>query len=545
VLLLLAGVGAAALALRLWGISGEDLWIDEIASRDSTRSPLAEAMRWAALADVHPPGYVLLLRIWTALLTDADLALRSLSVLAGLSTVLLLPLLLLRSGAGTVRALAAGSLLAVHAGHVHFSQEVRAYPLMGLWALLFVWAASALLRRPGIRRATVLAVAAGAGLWLHHVCWLVLFGAALGVGWLAGADRGRVRWLGIGLAGGAALATPWTPILLHQATGLPEGFSAHLRRPLDLEAFATVLGPWGGLQSAWAPPAGAVLWLSLLLAVARWREPGEARGPGASAPPLLRPLLLLGAAAAVAATVLPALIPATPLQEGLLARVMLPGCLLAAALPACVALAVECAGWLRQRFGGASAAADHSTVAVAMWTLAGAGLLSLAAVASGRMGIPRNLLPLVPLAAMATGAGLAWGPGIARKASVGCAVALVLLGSWSALGHSDRVQPRPAFRAALEAARAGGARSVAVNSPFDEPAVRHAAGLLGMPSGFVRAASSPVRLGAGEAMILTRSPGCSPDARPLQAVTDLQGRPIPLLRITRMRAVCLVETSPP
>ncbi len=540
--MLLAGVVVAALVLRLWGIAGEDLWIDEVISRDSAKRPLGVSLRWIALADVHPPGYVFLLAGWTALLSDGDLWLRALGLSAGLATVALVPFLMLRAGAGALQALAGGLLLAVHAGHVHYSQEVRSYPLLGLWALLLCWAASALLRSPGRRRAVVLALVAGVGLWLHHVAWILLFGLAFGAGALGKLDRGRTRWLGLGLAGGATAASPWVAVLLHQALGLPAGFSSHLRRLYSFDTFFRELGPWGGLPWDTAAAAGALLWICLLLLV--WRSWGgsEVRAREVEPPPLSVPLLLMGAVSVGAAAILPAVLPATPLQEGLLARVMLPGCVLAALLPAGLAAAGATGRFLRLRFAGDRAEAeDADLLRVVTWALAGSVLLGSVAVATGRLGLPRNFLHLVPLAAVATGGGISWGPGLSRRAALLCAAGLVLVGLWSALGHSWQIQPRPAFREALLAARAAGARSAVVHSRFDEPAAQHGAELLGLPEGFVRPAGPVVRLGAEEALLLTRTRPCRPDAPMLEDMTDEMGRPVRPARISSMRGLCLVE----
>jgi mannosyltransferase len=85
--LMLAVVLLAGLMLRLQTASTRSIWFDEAWSWRMSRFPLAELIERTA-ADVHPPLYYLLLKAWTALFGDSPLAMRSMSALFGVLTIL-------------------------------------------------------------------------------------------------------------------------------------------------------------------------------------------------------------------------------------------------------------------------------------------------------------------------------------------------------------------------------------------------------------------------------------------------------------------------
>ncbi len=132
---------------RCLGIAGRSLWFDEASSWwMATRFGGIELLDRCA-ANVHPPLYYLLLAGWTAIWGDSPFALRLLSVLAGLGTVIGGALLTAEVAAGPTgvnadmpgppaRArqpgarslgLAAAALLATNTGQLTWSQEIRMY----------------------------------------------------------------------------------------------------------------------------------------------------------------------------------------------------------------------------------------------------------------------------------------------------------------------------------------------------------------------------------------------------------------------------------
>lgn len=129
----LAAVTVLALAVRFHGITLPAIWYDEAFSVLLARHEPWQI--WSITArDVHPPLYYLVLHYWMILFGDGALAVRSLSVIADVGTVLLS--IKLMSLVATRRATwMAALLLALLPISVRYSQEARMYTLLGLWLM--------------------------------------------------------------------------------------------------------------------------------------------------------------------------------------------------------------------------------------------------------------------------------------------------------------------------------------------------------------------------------------------------------------------------
>ena len=123
-LILLLGLG-----LRLWRIDAA-LWYDEAFSAWLARLPLTSLVE-AALGDVHPPLYYLILAgvTWPG---HSEAALRLPSLLAGLGLIWLVYRLALALGQSRNTALVAALLCAISPFQVYYSQEARPYALVML-----------------------------------------------------------------------------------------------------------------------------------------------------------------------------------------------------------------------------------------------------------------------------------------------------------------------------------------------------------------------------------------------------------------------------
>ena len=145
--------------LRLSQLSFQPLWWDEGFSLYFATETPARLLELTSL-DIHPPLYYLLLQGWLATVGIGALTARGLSVLVGVVT---LPLawVVARGFVGRRAAWWTLWLLAISPLHVYYSQEVRMYSLLVLWALLAVWAWQ-------VRRWLLLGLAVGAGLLTHY-----------------------------------------------------------------------------------------------------------------------------------------------------------------------------------------------------------------------------------------------------------------------------------------------------------------------------------------------------------------------------------------
>jgi len=140
-MLVLALLLTGGIALRLAGITRQDLWLDEAFSTYVAAHQFPQILTFITGSDAHPPLYYLVLHVWM-LLGQSVLILRLLSVLASVGSVLLTYDLGRRLASQTA-ALVAASLMSVSAFQVWYGQEVRMYA----WTTLAVLAAACALVR--------------------------------------------------------------------------------------------------------------------------------------------------------------------------------------------------------------------------------------------------------------------------------------------------------------------------------------------------------------------------------------------------------------
>lgn len=196
-----------ALALRLWGLTAQSLWLDEAISAELARLSPRDIVA-AAAADVHPPGYYLLLRGW-ARLGDGPAMLRLLSTLCSTASVALLGIVGARL-VGRPAALVAALLCALSEFQLEYAHEVRMYALLGCLSLVATGALLAL-DGPRWRRALLVYIVTGAALfYVHYHGAFVLLAHACVV-----SPTARRRFVAAG-ALIAVLCLPWAPILLRQ-----------------------------------------------------------------------------------------------------------------------------------------------------------------------------------------------------------------------------------------------------------------------------------------------------------------------------------------
>lgn len=131
--------------LRLFHLSNQALWTDEISSIDVARAPLHQVYEQSARINNSLPTYFLLLRECLGQATTGlEFTARFPSTLAGTLSIPVFIGVVWFWRRNWKTALLAGALLAVNPLHVWYSQEVRAYAVMLFFGLLsvlgFEWA---------------------------------------------------------------------------------------------------------------------------------------------------------------------------------------------------------------------------------------------------------------------------------------------------------------------------------------------------------------------------------------------------------------------
>ena len=238
-----------ATGLRFYRLDGSSLWSDEGNTWALLDHSFAQIAQLAA-ADIHPPGYYWLLKIWTTVVGTSAAGMRSFSALCGVGVVFIIyqigRRLEMNGSRGQGLALLAALLAALNPFQIYYSQEARMYMLLTLesagifWALL-VWQTSQQEetrgdRNSGVQRYRVpikptlaYLVCGILGLWTHYSFPIVLAAAGLAYLWhnLRTTTQGS-RWrrllpfVLVNMLIVLAYA-PWLPIAVEQIRAWPKG----------------------------------------------------------------------------------------------------------------------------------------------------------------------------------------------------------------------------------------------------------------------------------------------------------------------------------
>jgi 4-amino-4-deoxy-L-arabinose transferase-like glycosyltransferase len=240
-------------ALRCW--TPVALWLDEALSVNIARLPLGSIPQ-ALRHDGSPPLYYFLLHGWMRLFGTSDVAVRSLSGVFSIATLIPMWFAGRRAGNRTT-AWSALVLLAASPFAIRFATEARMYSLVMLEFVLGYLALSRALERSDMKNLGAVALVTGLLLLSHYwtIYLLVLVTLLLAHRALRGTDPIPARRALAAMVAGSLLFLPWLPSFLFQLqhTGTPWA-----RRP-SFEAFVGVLQEFGGGRGAVASISSLVL----------------------------------------------------------------------------------------------------------------------------------------------------------------------------------------------------------------------------------------------------------------------------------------------
>lgn len=178
-----------ALVVRFATIGEQSVWLDEAYTVHLVRLGLGSMLHEIPRSESTPPLYYVLAWFWTRLFGSGEIALRSISALAGTGTVAVGAAIARRLG-GARAALIAGTLLALSPLMVWFSQEARAYSLAALLAGVSVLCLIAYADSDRSAWLGGWTVAAVLGLATHYFVGFIVLA---GVVWLLWRRRQRAR----------------------------------------------------------------------------------------------------------------------------------------------------------------------------------------------------------------------------------------------------------------------------------------------------------------------------------------------------------------
>ncbi|WP_335945135.1 glycosyltransferase family 39 protein [Pseudomonas sp. G166] len=271
----LAAVVVLALVVRFHGITVPAIWYDEAFSVLLARHEPWQI--WSLTArDVHPPLYYLVLHYWMVWFGDGVLAVRSLSAIADVGTVLLS--IKLMSLAATRRATwMAALLLALLPISIRYSQEARMYTLLGFW-LMGATVALVCWIKEGERKhfAIIYVLLMTAALYTHYfaalcvlVHWFYWWWGRPGVS----QTMLPVRWWILANAAIVVLFVPWLPHFIDQ---LSDRQGLEWIPPVTAQAvfglfwqFVMLNGPWAQSLGLRALPLLMVISFAVILV---WKD---------------------------------------------------------------------------------------------------------------------------------------------------------------------------------------------------------------------------------------------------------------------------------
>ncbi|HEX3605227.1 MAG TPA: glycosyltransferase family 39 protein [Candidatus Dormibacteraeota bacterium] len=288
----LAVLCAVAALLRLLP-SGHDLRLDEAQSIQFASHPLVSGAQpslfLTTAADVHPPGYLLLLHFWMQLAGTDTYLVRLPSAIAGILCVPALYLLgraLYGRRVGLIAALI-GTVSPIWIWH---AQEARMYPFVLLFTLLSTWLLITALRTGERRRFAGFAVFSVLAVYTHYFALLVLLAQGIYILLERRPETRRRTLAGLAcVAGTLAVLVPWGLVVVHNYRGasdpalgaltlytplitLVQLVAGYLTTPLMSQVVAAWpllvlvalgIGVFGGRISS----AGRLLWLLVLIPV--------------------------------------------------------------------------------------------------------------------------------------------------------------------------------------------------------------------------------------------------------------------------------------
>ena len=222
----LVAILAVGAVVRLLHITKADIWHDEgYTMMLIAQGPLEIIERTAR--DVHPPLYYLTAHIWQGLFGMSEFAVRSLSLVFGLATIVLVYLIMRRLfSEGTARLTAL--LVAIGPFVVRYGEEARMY---GMAAFFVVLATYLMVRIAAQKTVTIklwllYGLVIAAGLYTHYYVLFIIPVHIIYLAWCRGGIKPVISdwkwWLGNGI--GALLFVPWLPVVTAQMTRVSSGF---------------------------------------------------------------------------------------------------------------------------------------------------------------------------------------------------------------------------------------------------------------------------------------------------------------------------------
>ena len=170
----------SAFVLRVLCIDKVDgLWYDELVSYKEVVMPnVMSVIRYTLKTDVHLPLYQVLLHFWTKLFASSDLSLRMFSVICGFLSVVI-SYFIGKELKGKILGLFCAGVFAFNSFLIYYSQEVRMYSMLILFATLHLFFSLRVQRQHGAGDYIGLALSSIALVYTQTIAFIYVFLAGL------------------------------------------------------------------------------------------------------------------------------------------------------------------------------------------------------------------------------------------------------------------------------------------------------------------------------------------------------------------------------
>ena len=211
--------------LRIYDLGTESIWNDEASSIGGCTQDLASVVQSSGRLHNQPPLYFVLLHYWMLLFGTSEVAVRSLSAIFGILSILLIYKIgcqLFSKKVGLISCF----LLAVSSYNINYSQVARGYSLLLLLTLLSFFFFIEILKGDKQRKwHFALLLLSNLGLAYTHVYGLfVIIGQIFYFILFWNKYRQQRFWfLGTQVAT-IALFSPWIPIFIGRISAISQGF---------------------------------------------------------------------------------------------------------------------------------------------------------------------------------------------------------------------------------------------------------------------------------------------------------------------------------
>jgi mannosyltransferase len=219
-------VGALTLlaaALRLSTLGEQSYWYNEAATVVAVKASFGDMISRVSHVEGNPPLYYVLAWLWAKLFGTGEVALRTLSALAGTAMVPA-AYAATRRLVGSRPAVVVAALTACSPLLVWFSQEARPYALFALLATLTLLCFARVLEQPSPRRLALWAVVCALAVATHYFSIFVVGPEAIWLLVTLGAPRRVLAALALPVAAGLALLPIATNVSEQARTSIPGSF---------------------------------------------------------------------------------------------------------------------------------------------------------------------------------------------------------------------------------------------------------------------------------------------------------------------------------